>query len=172
MACSLWHQAVTWTNADFSLVRFCNLEHCFTVPKLLICVMSLKIILSNLLLHLPGAIELSKWKPCFPTHAPQGQSLDCMNTDFITMIHFSFIGPRKMCVIFSVISEHMLQIKFMSTSCEISPRWMPQDFTDDDISTMVQVMAWCHGAPSHYLSQCWPRSEWPYGVTRPQWVKH
>ena len=26
-------------------------------------------------------------------------------------------------------------------------------------------MAWCH-----YLSQCWPRSLSPYGVTSPQWV--
>ena len=32
-------------------------------------------------------------------------------------------------------------------------------------------MAWCHQATSHYLSQCWPRSPSPYGVTRPQWVK-
>ena len=33
-------------------------------------------------------------------------------------------------------------------------------------------MAWCHEATSHYLSQCWPSSLSPYGVTRPQWVKH
>ena len=26
-------------------------------------------------------------------------------------------------------------------------------------------------ATSRYLSQCWPRSVSPYGVTRPQWVK-
>ena len=26
-------------------------------------------------------------------------------------------------------------------------------------STLVQVMAWCHQAPSHYLSQCWYMSE-------------
>ena len=32
-------------------------------------------------------------------------------------------------------------------------------------------MAWCRQATSHYLSQCWPRSMSPYGVTRPQWVK-
>ena len=25
-------------------------------------------------------------------------------------------------------------------------------------STLVQVMAWCRQATSHYLSQCWPRS--------------
>ena len=27
----------------------------------------------------------------------------------------------------------------------------------DDKSTLVQVMAWCWQATSHYLSQCWPR---------------
>ena len=32
-------------------------------------------------------------------------------------------------------------------------------------------MAWCRQATSHYLSQCWPSSMSPYGVTRPQWVK-
>ena len=37
-------------------------------------------------------------------------------------------------------------------------------------STLVQVMAWCRQATSHYLRQCWPRSVLPYGVTRPQWV--
>ena len=47
---------------------------------------------------------------------------------------------------------------------------MPIDLTDNK-STLVQVMAWCHQATSHYLSQCSPRSLSPYGVTRPQWVK-
>ena len=40
----------------------------------------------------------------------------------------------------------------------------------DDKSTLVHVMAWCRQATSHYLSQCWPRSMSPYGVTRLQWV--
>ena len=48
-------------------------------------------------------------------------------------------------------------------------RWMPQDLTDDK-STLVQVMAWCRQASSHYLSQCWLSSLSPYGVARPQWV--
>ena len=47
---------------------------------------------------------------------------------------------------------------------------MPQDLTDDK-STLVQVMAWCRQATSHYLNQCWPRSMSPYAVTMPQWVK-
>ena len=46
---------------------------------------------------------------------------------------------------------------------------MSLDLTDDK-STLVQVMAWCRQATSHYLSQCWPRSLSPCGVTKPQWA--
>ena len=46
---------------------------------------------------------------------------------------------------------------------------MPLDLTDHK-STLVQVMAWCRQATSHYLNQCWHRSLPPYGVTRPHWV--
>ena len=63
-------------------------------------------------------------------------------------------------------SEHRLWIKFMNTL-----RPMPQN-TLDDKSTLVQVMAWCLMAPSHYLSQCWPWSMSPYSITRPQSVKN
>ena len=35
--------------------------------------------------------------------------------------------------------------------------------------TLVQVMAWCRQATSHYLSQCWSRYLSPHGFTRPQW---
>ena len=38
------------------------------------------------------------------------------------------------------------------------------------MSILVQVMAWCRQATSHYLIQCWPRSLSPYDVTRPQGV--
>ena len=53
---------------------------------------------------------------------------------------------------------------------EFALRWMSLDLTDDK-STLVLVMALCHQATSHCLSQCWPRSPMPYGVTKPQWVK-
>ena len=46
-------------------------------------------------------------------------------------------------------------------------RWMWLDLTDEK-STLVQVMAWCRQATSHYLSRCWPRFMSPYGVIRPQ----
>ena len=44
----------------------------------------------------------------------------------------------------------------------------PDNFTDWWLR--VQIMAWCRQAASHYLSQCWPRSLSPYGVTIPQWI--
>ena len=68
-----------------------------------------------------------------------------------------------------IIFKWILVIDGWSISCEIALIWMLLDFTDDQ-STLVQVMAWCHQTTSHYLSQCWPRSLSPYGVTRPQWV--
>ena len=53
--------------------------------------------------------------------------------------------------------------------CKIALVWLPLNHICDK-STLVQVMAWCHQATSHYRNQCWPRSPTPNGVTRPQWV--
>ena len=39
--------------------------------------------------------------------------------------------------------------------CEAALRYMSLDFTDDN-STLVQVMAWCRQATSHYLSSVDP----------------
>ena len=68
-----------------------------------------------------------------------------------------------------VIFKRILVTDCWSISCEISLILMSLDCTDDQ-STLVQVMAWCRQATSHYLRQCWPRSLLPYVVTRPQWV--
>ena len=57
-----------------------------------------------------------------------------------------------------------------SVAFEIALRWMSMDFTDDKL-TLIMVMAWCVVAPSHYLSQCWPRSMLWYAITRPQRIK-
>ena len=69
----------------------------------------------------------------------------------------------------NVIFSPLWLIGIFKLSLDNALRWMPQDRTDDK-STMVQVMAWCRQATSHYLSQCWPRSMAPYGITRPQLV--
>ena len=58
----------------------------------------------------------------------------------------------------------------LSSHREIALRWMPQNLTDQK-STLVQLMAWCLMAPSHYLYQCWLRSLMLYAINRPQWVQ-
>ena len=40
-------------------------------------------------------------------------------------------------------------------SCEIALKWISLDLADDK-SALVQVMAWCRQATSHYPGQCWP----------------
>ena len=69
-----------------------------------------------------------------------------------------------------VLFKQILVIDGWGISCQIALLWISLNFTDDQ-STLVQVMAWCHQATSHYLIQCWPRYLLPYGVTRPQWVE-
>ena len=43
--------------------------------------------------------------------------------------------------------------------------------SDDDMSTLLQVMAWCRHAISHGPSQYWSSWMTPYGLIRQQWVK-
>ena len=84
---------------------------------------------------------------------------------------FNSSAPGRCCSNFkSLIWKQLLRITLMSNSSKMPLRWMPETLLYDK-STLVQVMAWCRQATSHYLSQCWPRSLSPYGVTRPQWVK-
>ena len=57
----------------------------------------------------------------------------------------------------------------MNAFCEISCRGMPRNKLDAK-STLVQVLAWYRQATNYYLSQCWPQSMSPYGVTKPQLI--
>ena len=83
---------------------------------------------------------------------------------------FNSFAPGRCGMNFKcVISVHMLWHKFISTSCEIVLRWMPQS-TFEDKSTLILVMASCQ-ATNHFLSQCWPSSMLSCGVTSPRWVK-
>ena len=70
----------------------------------------------------------------------------------------------------SLIFQIISMIDGWGISCELTRKWMSFDLIDDK-SILVQVMAWCCQATSHYLSQCWPRSLSPYGITKPQRVK-
>ena len=124
-----------------------------------------------------------------PKHACAGtkRSLGCQNTEHgghkrgpqITSVWLScsiqttpFISlvPGNVAVmLYHFFFKLMSRKDDYSIFCEIGLRWMSQAITQDQ-STLVQVMAWCRQSTSHYLSQWWPRSMLPYGVTRPQWV--
>ena len=81
----------------------------------------------------------------------------------LTLVYFT---KHKSRFAFSVISQHWngsrswrassWKITFLRSSSVVVFRGMVQDFTCDK-STLVQVMAWCLMAPSHYLNQCWLR---------------
>ena len=62
-------------------------------------------------------------------------------------------------------------LEIFNSSFDNTLRWLPWILPDDK-STLVQVVAWCPQATSHYLSQCWLRSLSPHGVTRLQWVEY
>ena len=85
-----------------------------------------------------------------------------------TVMTFNSLSPGKFEWNFRyLIFQITLVINGWGISCELALRWMSL-YLSDDKSTLVQVMAWCRQATSHYLSQCWPRSLSPYGVTGPQ----
>ena len=62
-----------------------------------------------------------------------------------------------------LISEHMLWIKFMSTSCVITLMWIPQNTFD--YQSVNNGSGDGHQATSFYLSQCWPRCMSSFGFT-------
>ena len=83
----------------------------------------------------------------------------------------SLIGPWEIWLTFQISNfNQILVIDGWGISYEVVLKWLPLDIPNDK-STLVQVMAWCLQATSHYLSHCWPCSMLPYGITRPHWVK-
>ena len=101
----------------------------------------------------------------------------CRKKSFLTLqwirlhLYNSLAPERPRCHFETAIFNLVLLIGIFTSSKDNALRWMPWDLTDDK-STMVQVMACCRQATSHYLSQCWPSFLSPYGVTRPQWVNN
>ena len=93
-----------------------------------------------------------------------------------TLLHFFFLWITNCCQLTHwplgdfryAILKPILVIDGWSVSSEIALSQMSLDLTDDK-PILVQVMAWCHQATSHYLSQWWHSSMSPYGLTWPQW---
>ena len=79
-----------------------------------------------------------------------------------SVVHGRFGGNFKM-----IILKLILQICRMGNQCEIALRQMPYNLTNEK-PILVQVMACCLTATSHYMSQCWHKYMSPFGVTMPQ----
>ena len=56
-------------------------------------------------------------------------------------------GSDSKCGIF----KHVLVADILTVSCGNALRWISQYIMDDE-STLVQFVAWCHQATSHYLN--------------------
>ena len=95
--------------------------------------------------------------------------LQCISWEF-GLCRINSLSPGRFKVNFRwIIFKLNLVVNGWGISCETALIWLSLDHTHDK-STLVQVMACCLTAPSHYLNQCWPKSLSPYGVTRLQWV--
>ena len=111
------------------------------------------------------------WWECISMRCAHQSSFHCWISEkkFVNMSHLSTevsvcedavfdinsLAPGKFQWNFRyVIFKGTLVIDDWDISCEIALIWISLDFTDDQ-STLVQVMAWCRQATSHYLSQCW-----------------
>ena len=49
-------------------------------------------------------------------------------------------------------------------------QWWPTWLMYTHQSALVQVLAWCRQAPSHYLKQCWPIHIMTYRIFRQEWA--
>ena len=108
----------------------------------------------------------SKWQPfCLGLHVAIAMYIIYNLGSFLSVN--SLAPGRTGCHFRSAIFNLVLLISIFTSSNDNAHRWMPWDLTHNK-STLVQVMAWCRQATSHYLSQYWPSSMSPYGVTRPK----
>ena len=69
----------------------------------------------------------------------------------------------------NMLSKLIVQISSKDTCYEIILCWMPQNLTIKK-SQLIQVMDWCSQATNYHLSQFWPKSVLPYGITGAQWI--
>ena len=75
-----------------------------------------------------------------------------------------------MSMILDVMFVHTLVNNILSLFCRITLKWMLQGLHDDK-STLVQVIAWCRQATSHYLNQCLTKIFVNIRCHKVKWVK-
>ena len=89
----------------------------------------------------------------------------------VILVAINSLSPgRFSCILKLVIFQLISRWDILRISCEITLRPMPLDLTKDE-STLVQVMAWCRQAASHYLQPILtPNLHHHMVLNKPQWV--
>ena len=100
--------------------------------------------------NIPSLVQIMAWHGPGDKPLSEPMMVSLMMHICVTQPHWPL---RYVEVILQWFLKVILQIDILNTSCEIGPRWVPQ-IPIADMSTLRQVMAWCHQVTSHYLSQC------------------
>ena len=106
--------------------------------------------------------------PCITTWCEVSWALQILENQYLSWV-VKLLGGAVICNFKSLFLLLNVSNSSLGTHYEIAALrwiWKPQNLINGK-STLVQVMAWCRQAPSHYLSQCWYRSLSPYGITGP-----
>ena len=93
----------------------------------------------------------------------QASGVGHINAPLHSLTHWFLLGDKAIHLNASFF-KLIIRNSSLGTCCEIDLMSMPKSLTAD-LSILVQVMAWCRHTTSHCLSQYWPRSVSPYGVT-------
>ena len=167
------HQDITSTNIDFSSMESCGTH----IRPVFYKITSISPGVNELMTHKPRGRWLifiqtcenifSIIMHCVKSKLPYASSLLSQNDSHSQPTHncaVKLLTPEKFRSNFtSLFFKLVLRVDTFGTFRKIGLRWVPQSPIDDK-STLVQVMAWCRQATSHYLSQYWPRSISPYDI--------
>ena len=134
------HQAITWTNVDLLLMRFCDIHLraiSQRVPMINLLYIEFEIILSKLLPHFPGANELYHFAVF----------------DIPRSGHRYTDGTQAECLIVTV---NTVGCQVFNASGEEQSAWWPLLFSLDKSNSLIQTGAFlCPIHWSHVLSREW-----------------
>ena len=145
---------VQWQSHEGNHMRAISHE----IPQQSVTKIRFKISYLKFHLNFPGANELT----------PLGNGAIWPSLSPCTVINpilLTYLYPWEMWQWFK---SMILKVRGSSPriGCEVAPRWTSQSLANEK-SKLVQVMAWCRQATSHYVSQCLPGyvTIWPHQAT-------
>ena len=116
---------------------------------------SLKFVHKGPINNNPSLVQIMAWRRSGDKPLSEPMMVSVLTHICVTLPHWvNSLAGRSENDFRSITCKLIFRSDISSNSYEIALWSMPENPTDDK-STLVQVMAWCHQATSHYLSQCW-----------------